>query len=154
MALTMTFRMDHGMTINCPYANSNLMAILMLVSPLLSFVRYSQWKFAGPLAWPLEWAKVKCKYANSKAMCEFLFAGNINVCPICHHFRHSQSKCAWFRQWLSEWTKVKCKYSHEKNVCDFLMLAIAKLAVSVTVCEIFSVDMCMTLTLTLRIEQD
>ena len=29
---------------------------------------------------PLEWAKVKCKYANQKAIWDFLFVGNSSVC--------------------------------------------------------------------------
>ena len=32
----------------------------------------------------LELAKVKCKYANGKATCNFLFVGSSSVCPICH----------------------------------------------------------------------
>ena len=37
---------------------------------LLPFVRYSQSKCAWP--WPLEYDKVKCKYANEKAGCYFI----------------------------------------------------------------------------------
>ena len=31
----------------------------------------------------LEGTKVKCKYANQKSICDFLFDNNRNVCPIC-----------------------------------------------------------------------
>ena len=32
--------------------------------------------------WPLEWAKVKCNFANRKAVLNFLFDGNNNVCDV------------------------------------------------------------------------
>ena len=31
---------------------------------------------------------VKYKYANEKALCNFLFVDNSNVCPICHRLRN------------------------------------------------------------------
>ena len=40
----------------------------------------------------LEWAKVKCKYANGKAVWNFLFVGNSNVPPICHRLRDILSR--------------------------------------------------------------
>ena len=41
--------------------------------------------------WPLELAKVKCKYANGKNVYDFLSVGNSNVCHICHRLRDIRS---------------------------------------------------------------
>ena len=35
---------------------------------------------AWPWSWPFEWAKVKCKYANRKITCHFLYVSSCNVC--------------------------------------------------------------------------
>ena len=36
-------------------------------------------------------------------------------------------------------------------LCDFILLTLAMLAISVTVCEILKVEMCMTLTLAFKV---
>ena len=36
--------------------------------------------------------KVKCKYENGKAVFDFIFVGNGNVCFICHHLRDIRSR--------------------------------------------------------------
>ena len=43
-----------------------------------------------PPSWPLEWPKVKSKYANGKRTYDFMFDGNSNVCPVYHNFRDVQ----------------------------------------------------------------
>ena len=71
--------------------------------------------------WPLECAKVKCKYANRKRVCEFLFVDTGNVCSIRSPFaRYSQSKMIWPWPWTLEWAKVKCKYVIRTPLCDFI----------------------------------
>ena len=44
------------------------------------------------LTLPLEWINIKYKYANGKALCEFLFVGNSSVCPLCHHLRYISNR--------------------------------------------------------------
>ena len=39
------------------------------------------WMF---LAFNFRMGKVNCGYFNGKAVCDFIFVGNSNVCPICH----------------------------------------------------------------------
>ena len=46
-----------------------------------------------------------------------------------------------------KWAKVECKSDNGKVTCDFLFAAIAMLDLSVTDCDIFIVEMRMTLTL-------
>ena len=39
-------------------------------------------KMCKTLTLTVRMGKVKCKYANGKAVCDFIFVGNMNVCPI------------------------------------------------------------------------
>ena len=82
------------------------------------FARYSQLK----CAWPLEWTNVKYKYSNGKAVCNFLFVGNNNVCLVCLRFSNIDSRNVYDidLDWPLDWTKVKCKYASRENTCDFL----------------------------------
>ena len=36
----------------------------------------------------LDWAKVRCKYANRNATCHFLWVGNCSVRSVCYRMRH------------------------------------------------------------------
>ena len=48
------------------------------MSYLSPFMR--EYKFAWPWLWPLEWAKVKCKYTVRTPISDFLHIGNSNSC--------------------------------------------------------------------------
>ena len=66
-----------------------------------------------------EWVKVKCKYANGKAVCDFLFVGSNYVCPICHLSKDIQLKSARLWPWSLEWAKAKCKYAIRNATSNF-----------------------------------
>ena len=73
----------------------------------------------------LEQAKVRCKYARGKALCNFKFVGNSNVCPICHCLRDINSRnvmCMILTLTfiMGHGPKVNCKYASGKATCDFL----------------------------------
>ena len=54
-----------------------------------------------------------------------------------------------------EWAKVKCKYTNQKPMYDFLFDYNSKMfSLYFTIYKMFSVEICMIFTLTLRIGQD
>ena len=74
-------------------------------------------------SWPcsLEWAEVKCKYANGKAVCDFMCVGlrqcspYLSPCAWC-----SQSKCAMLWPRPSELADIKCKHANRKTICNLM----------------------------------
>ena len=54
---------------------------------------------------------------------------------------------------VQKWTKINVNLLIDSPQATFYLLAIAMFVLSVTVCEILTVEMCMTLTLTFRIYQ-
>ena len=78
-----------------------------------------------------------------------LFDGNSNVCPLFPFQISAVEMCMTLPRPL-EWSKVKSKYANGNTFLTFYLLAITMIATSFTVCEIFIVEMCMTLTLTFR----
>ena len=69
------------------------MAILMLT---ISFIILKILTVKVCLTVCLEGAKVKCKYANRKPICDFVFDDNSNVDLICQFFKdiHDVNECA------------------------------------------------------------
>ena len=136
---------------------------------LSSFARYSLWKYAW--CWPLEWAKVKCKYAWcwplewamvkckyawcwplewAKVKCKYANGNAVEMLPYPSSFTgYSQSKCIWHWPLPLEWDKVNRKYANE--LCDFVFVDGNNIYPD-TVCKIFTDKMCITLTLTFRME--
>ena len=139
------------------------------VSLLVPFMRYLPLKCAWLWHWPLVWAKAKSNYAKQKLLHNFPFDGNSNVCsPI---KTYSSYKCAWPWPWPLKWANIKCKYVNEKHMtiyiniyiyiyilCIYIIyiyiyiytMTIVKFALSLTIYKIFSIKMCMTLTMTFR----
>ena len=67
--------------------------------------------------------KVKCKYAIRKDICDFIYAGNGNICPQMSLFqKYLQWKYARPRSWRLEWAEVKCKYANWNVVRGFLFV--------------------------------
>ena len=74
-------------------------AIEMCMTLILIF-RFGQCRSncARGWPWPLDSSKIKLKYANGKAVRDFLCVDNSNVCPICHRLRHNHVwKCQRMR---------------------------------------------------------
>ena len=67
------------MSIDRPYVTFYLFAIAMFA---LSVTICEKFAIEMCIPWPLEW--VKYKYAKGKAICNFLFGDNSNICTICH----------------------------------------------------------------------
>ena len=79
------------------------------------------------------------KYANRKAMCNFLFVGNTDVCHICHRLRdingrnvHNHDLNVW------NWPRSNVNMLVWMPHATFYALAIAMFVPSVTVCEIIT----------------
>ena len=138
-------------TVNYKYASGKALCDFLFVSnnnvlpKLSSFVRNSQSTCAW--SWPVEWVNAKYKYSIWKALCNFVFVGNTNVCPICHRLRDINSQNVLDADlWNGPRSNVNMPI--ERPHATFFVLAIAMFALSVTVCEILTVEMWMTLTLT------
>ena len=88
MCSTLTFIMGQGQMQICQSKRHFLMVLQWYCLFYTSqFTRCSPTKCARSWPWHLEWAKVKCRYGNRKATCDFLCVGNSNVCPTRHRLR-------------------------------------------------------------------
>ena len=94
------------MLIKKPHAISYLMAIdLIYLSP---FARYAEWKCAWPWHWPLEWVKIKRKYANRNC----LFVGNNNAFPsvmVCEIFTYELG-VLYSNLWPWQWGRGRWRF--------------------------------------------
>ena len=77
---------------------------------LLSSTKFLQSKCAWTWPWPLEYAKIKCKYAKWKSWHNFIFDDNINVCSISHHLwdirKWNKMPKVWPWKWRSRRRKT------------------------------------------------
>ena len=80
----------------CKYANQKAICdfhvLAMVFIAICQHFRDIQLKCACAWPRPLQWAKIKCKYANWNTIIDVLFVGNSNVCPVCHNFRDIHNK--------------------------------------------------------------
>ena len=67
---------------------------------------------------------------------------------VCNIFTVKMSVTLTFRM-----TQVKYKYANRKAMCDSLVFAILMFVLPITICEIFSIEICTALTLTFRMVQ-
>ena len=82
-----------------------------------------------------------------------MFVGNGNVCRICHQLRDIRSKNTYDLDFdLYNWIMSNKNEPMKRPYATSYLLAIAMFALSVTVCEILTVEICKPLTLTFRIE--
>ena len=81
-------------------------------------------------------------------LCYFVFDGRSNVCIICHHFRYIRHRNRHDLD-LDNLNGPRSNLTTliERPYWTSYFLATARFATSVTVCEIFAVELCMTLTL-------
>ena len=78
-------------------------------------------KYSCPCLWSFDWAMVKYKRANRKAMHDLIFYGNSNFYDIYHHFRVIRSlKRARPWSWPLELVRIKCKYANRKPIRNLL----------------------------------
>ena len=87
-------------------------------------------------------------------MCDFIFVGKSNACPICHRLRDIANRNVYDLDpdlYNGPWLNVKMLIG--RSHANFCVLAVAMFAMSVTVCEILTVEICMTLTVIFIIGQ-
>ena len=133
-------RVNLNMLIESSYATLYLIAIQIYWPYLLPFVRYSVEK-CRILNLPFRICQVSYKYANGKAVCDFLFLGNSNVYPICYRLRKILIRNMHdLDHGIQNWPRSNVYGTTQKPLASFYLLAIAMFASSVTACEIFLVD--------------
>ena len=88
--------------------------------------------------WSLECTIVKCRYANDKAVSDFLFVGNNNFCHYLSPFaKYSQSKCALAWLYFTNGSMTNVNIPVKWSRATSYLLAIVMFALSVTVFKIF-----------------
>ena len=114
--------------------------------PYLSlFVRYSESKICRTFT--SNFRIVKYKYANGKAACYFLFIGNINVCLIFQRLRDIDNKNMHD---IDLDLQNGPRSIAMESMCLYNCWQQLYVPYLSTICEILTVKICMTLTLTFR----
>ena len=67
-------------------------------------------------------ANVKSKNTNRKAVCDFRFICNSNVCSIYHRFRDNRNRNVHGLDQGQGRAKVKYKYKNRMAICDFILV--------------------------------
>ena len=123
--LTLTFRMDQGQMQICQWKDpSDFRCWHSQCLPYPSaFARYSQskcarlWPWQCP--WPLELAKVKYKWANSKSLIRLSIFGKGNVCPTFHRLRDNHVFTSKYTRFETLALKVKAKGADDRTKIGF-----------------------------------
>ena len=92
----------------------------------------------------LSGSRSNIKNANQKIKHDFLFDSYNNVCPICHHLQDIHNPSAHQHD-LQIGPRSNVNMSIESQGMSFYMVAIVICALSVIICELFTVKMCITL---------
>ena len=101
-------------------------------------------------------AKIKLKSGNPNPTmsCNFPFSGTSNVCPIWHNFRKIRNRNVHDLDLdLQNGSVTNIDMPMERPYAIFDLLTIVIFALSVTICEKFVIEMCMTFTVTFRMAQ-
>ena len=108
--------------------------------PYLSpFARYWQWNCTWSL--PIEHAKRKCKYANGKAVCDFIFVDNSNVYPVTICKKFTIEMCMTLTLTFRMAPRSNLNMLIERPHATFYALAIAMFALYVTICKIITFEL-------------
>ena len=85
-------RLDLNLPIESPYTTSYFMEIVMLARSDTILDIFAV-EICMTFNLTLECAQVKCKNANGKAVCDFLFVDDSNVCDMLPSARYSVEMC-------------------------------------------------------------
>ena len=121
---------------------------------LLGFRFFHNW--IALLPWPLEWATVKCKYANRKPCWTYylmaLVIFNLSA-TIYEIFWIEICMTLTLTFIMGQGQMVKCKYTNRKSTGDFLCIGNNNICPSSHRLRDIRSKFCMTLTLTFRMGQ-